>query len=159
MALDEASLDEVLAVTGHEIGHYTLGHVWRLLAVAGGLALLAFWLTDRLYPRVARWFGTDAALSDPRGLPVFVFLIGLVFTLAQPVSNAVTRMGEREADAYSLRTANLPDGLASALIKTAEYRYPLAGPLEEALFYTHPSVERRIRSAMEWKAANMPASE
>ena len=159
VALDEASLDEVLAVTGHEIGHYTLGHVWRLLAVAGGLALLAFWLTDRLYPRVARWFGTDAALSDPRGLPVFVFLIGLVFTLAQPVSNAVTRMGEREADAYSLRTANLPDGLASALIKTAEYRYPLAGPLEEALFYTHPSVERRIRSAMEWKAANMPASE
>ena len=154
VALGEASLDEVLAVTGHEIGHYTSGHVWRMLAVISVLALAAFWLTDRLYPRVARWFGAETVLSDPRGMPVFVFLVGLLFTLATPVTNAVTRVGEREADAYSLRTVNLPDGLASALIKTAEYRYPLAGPLEEALFYTHPTVENRIRAAMEWKAAN-----
>lgn len=42
-------------------------------------------------------------------------------------------------------------GLA-ALLKTAEYRYPRPHPLEEALFYTHTSVERRVLRAMEWKA-------
>ena len=32
---------------------------------------------------------------------------------------------------------NLPDGMASALVKTAEYRNPRPGTLEEWLFYTH----------------------
>ncbi|WP_338241514.1 M48 family metallopeptidase [Aurantiacibacter hainanensis] len=154
VAMDEASLDEVVAVTGHEIGHYVLGHVWRSIAVISLLAVAIFWLTARLYPWFARKFGTDAPLADPRGLPVFVFVLSLLLILAQPITNTMTRIGEREADAYSLATAGLPDALSGALIKTAEYRYPLAGPVEEALLYTHPTVENRIRAAMEWKVRN-----
>ena len=82
-----------------------------------------------------------------------------MFTLAQPITNGLTRVGEREADAYSIENVQLPDALSEALIKTAEYRYPLAGPVEEFIFYTHPTVENRILSAMEWKAANMPTSD
>jgi STE24 endopeptidase len=152
--MDQASLDEVKAVTGHEIGHYVLGHVWRSITVISLLSVLVYFLLDRLYPWFARRFGTDAPLSDARGLPVFMFVFGLLMTLAQPVTNAMTRIGEREADAYSLDHVGLPDALSAALIKTAEYRYPLAGPVEETLFYTHPTVANRVRAAMEWKAAN-----
>ena len=154
VAMDQASLDEVIAVTGHEIGHYTLGHVWQRIAMIGALAVAIFWLTGRLYPAAARAFGSKAALDDPRGLPVFVFVVSALFVLAQPVTNTMIRMHESAADAYSLQTAGLPDALSGALIKTAEYRYPLAGPVEEALFYTHPTVENRIRRAMEWKVRN-----
>ncbi|MEZ5744336.1 MAG: M48 family metallopeptidase [Sphingomonadaceae bacterium] len=154
VAMDQASLDEVKAVTGHEIGHYVLGHVWRSITVISLLSVLVYFLLDRLYPWFARRFGTDAPLSDARGLPVFMFVFGLLMTLAQPVTNAMTRIGEREADAYSLDHVGLPDALSAALIKTAEYRYPLAGPVEETLFYTHPTVANRVRAAMEWKAAN-----
>ncbi len=154
VAMDEATLDEVKAVTGHEIGHYVLGHVWRTIVILSVLAVAVFWLTARLYPWFARKFGTDADLSDPRGLPVLVFVLSLLFTLAQPITNTMTRVGEREADAYSLTHVGLPDALSGALIKTAEYRYPLAGPVEETLLYTHPTVENRVRTAMEWKAAN-----
>ncbi len=154
VAMGEASLDEVRAVTGHEIGHYVLGHIWRMVFVLGALAILVFWLTEKLYPWFARRFGTDAPLADVRGLPVFAFVIGLLTVLTQPVTNTVSRMGEREADAYSLEHVGLPDALSGALIKTAEYRYPLAGPVEEALFYTHPTVANRVRTAMEWKAMN-----
>ena len=154
VAMDGASLDEVLAVTGHEIGHYTLGHVWRTVIVLSLLSMAIFWLAARTYPWFARMFGTDAPIADIRGLPVLAFVFGLFLTLAQPVTNTMTRIGEREADAYSLETVGLPDALSSALIKTAEYRYPLAGPVEEAIFYTHPTVENRVRRAMEWKAAN-----
>ena len=154
VAMDEASLDEVKAVTGHEIGHYVLGHVWRTIIVLSLLAVAVFWLTARLYPWFARKFGTDADLSDPRGLPGFTFVLSALFILAQPITNTMTRVGEREADAYSLTHVGLPDALSGALIKTAEYRYPLAGPVEEALLYTHPTVENRIRAAMEWKATN-----
>ena len=54
-------------------------------------------------------------------------------------------MNETAADHYSLETVGLPDGLASALVKTAEYRDPRPDALQEALCYTHPSVERRVR--------------
>ena len=39
-------------------------------------------------------------------------------------------------------------------IKTAEYRAPSPSALEEFIFYSHPSVENRIRAAMEWKKAH-----
>jgi STE24 endopeptidase len=159
VAMEEASLDEVKAVTGHEIGHYVLGHVWRMIAVVSLMAIVVFFLTARTYGWFARKFGTDAELGDVRGVAVLFFLIGTFFTLAQPALNGIVRMGEREADAYSLRNVNLPDALSSALVKTAEYRYPLASDLEETIFYTHPTVENRVRSAMEWKAANPPATD
>ena len=158
VAMKGASLDEVKAVTGHEIGHYVLGHVWIIVIVFSLLAVLLFFLADRLFPRIARAFGSDAAIGDPRGFPVLIFLLSLFAFLAQPVLNTLSRTDESAADAYSLRTANLPDALASALVKTAEYRNPRPNAVEEFLFYSHPSVERRVRAAMEWKAAH-PAAE
>jgi len=156
VAFKGASLDEVKAVTGHEIGHYVLKHTWRLVFLLSALAILFFFLADRLFPRFARAFGSDASIGDPVGLPVLLFMASLFGLLAQPVVNTLSRMEESESDRYSLETVNLPDALASALVKTAEYRNPRPQPLQEFLFYTHPSVERRVRAAMEWKAAHPP---
>jgi STE24 endopeptidase len=156
VALKGASLDEVKAVTGHEIGHYVLGHVWIIVIVFSLLAVLLFFLADRIFPRVARAFGSDAGIGDPRGFPVLMFLLSLFAFLAQPVLNTLSRTDESAADAYSLQTVNLPDALASALVKTAEYRSPRPNAAEEFVFYSHPSVERRVRAAMEWKAAHPP---
>lgn len=159
VALQKASLDEVRAVTGHEIGHYVLGHVWRAVLVLSGLAMVFFFLADRLFARVARVFGSRVTdIADPRGLPVLIFVLSLLGIFATPVNNTLIRVGESEADAYSLKMVNLPDALAGALVKTAEYRYPRPHPLQETLFYTHPSVERRVRRAMEWKATHSPAA-
>ncbi|GGB71199.1 M48 family metallopeptidase [Blastomonas aquatica] len=159
VALKQASLDEVRAVTGHEIGHYVLGHVWRSVLVLSVLAMLFFFLADRLFARFAKLFGSQTTdIADPRGLPVFLFVLSFLGVFAVPVANTLTRISESEADAYSLQMVNLPDALAGALVKTAEYRYPRPHPVQEALFYSHPSVERRVRRAMEWKAANPPAA-
>ncbi|ASR51291.1 MULTISPECIES: M48 family metallopeptidase [Blastomonas] len=157
VALKQASLDEVRAVTGHEIGHYVLGHVWRSVLVMSVLAMLFFFLADRLFARFARAFGSKATeIGDPRGLPVFLFVLSFLGVFAVPVANSLTRISESEADAYSLQMVNLPDALSGALVKTAEYRYPRPHPVQEALFYSHPSVERRVARAMEWKAKNPP---
>lgn len=155
VALKQASLDEVRAVTGHEIGHYVLGHIWRIVFIIAALAMLGFFLADRVFDRTAALFGSKAKVSDPEGLPVLLFVVSVIGVLAQPALNSVTRIGESEADAYSLRTVNLPDALSAALVKTAEYRYPRPSAFEEIAFYSHPSVERRVRRAMEWKAAQL----
>jgi STE24 endopeptidase len=154
IAFKGASLDEVKAVTGHEIGHYVLGHVWRTVILLSVLSVLFFFVADRTFPRFARAFGSSPTIGDPTGLPVLVFMISLLLLFAQPLVNGTIRLGENEADQYSLETVNLPDALASALVKTAEYRNPRPGNLEEVLFYTHPSVERRVRRAMDWKASH-----
>ncbi len=152
VALKNASLDEVRAVTGHEIGHYVLKHTWWGILFFSVLAVILFWLADRLFPRIARAFRSNASIADPRGVPIIFFLVSLFGLLAAPLLNTFSRTLETDADNYSLRTENRPDALSTALVKTAEYRYPRPGKLEEILFYDHPSVEARVRSAMEWKA-------
>ena len=152
VALTSASLDEVKAVTGHEIGHYVSGHIWNLIGTAVLLSMIFFYLTDAMFNKVASQMGSTARISEPRGIAVLLVCISFLSLLAQPVTNYVVRLGETEADAYSFSAVNLPDAMASALVKTAEYRDPRPHPLQELIFYTHPSVEKRVRAAMEWKS-------
>ncbi len=154
VALDEATLDEVKAVTGHEIGHYKLGHVWDGVFLTIVIVMASFFIADKAFSAVARLFGAREDIGDPTTVPVLLFLVGVIGIFTQPMSNTLSRMNETEADHYSYEMVDLPDGMASALVKTAEYRNPRPGKLEEWLFYTHPSVEQRVRAAMEWKASH-----
>jgi STE24 endopeptidase len=154
VALKSASLDEVRAVVGHELGHYVLKHSWYAVLFYSIAAILLFWVVDRSFPWFARRFGSSAGLVEPRGVPVLIFMLSLFVLLALPVFNTFSRAIENQADLYSLRTENRPDALASALVKTADYRNPQPGGIEEIIFYSHPSVERRVRRAMAWKAAH-----
>jgi STE24 endopeptidase len=154
VALKNANLDEVRAVTGHEIGHYVLKHTWMGILFYSLAAILLFWIAERTFPWFARRFGSSASLAEPRGVPVLIFMVSLFSLLTLPILNSFGRMIETQADDYSLRTENRPDALSTALVKTAEYRYPRPGKLEEIVFYDHPSVEARVRRAMEWKAAH-----
>ena len=154
VALKNASIDEVRAVTGHEIGHYVLKHTWWGILFFSILAIVLFLLAERLFTRFARWFGTDATLGDPRGVPVLVFMVSFLGLICLPLLNTFSRTLETAADQYSLQTENRPDALSTALVKTAEYRYPRPGPIEEFIFYDHPAVERRVHRAMVWEAAH-----
>src|SRR4029079_1972368 len=64
VALKNASLDEVRAVTGHEIGHYVLKHSWFGLVFFSLLAIALFWVADRTFPRLAREFGRCAGIGE-----------------------------------------------------------------------------------------------
>ena len=103
VAFKGASLDEVKAVTGHEIGHYVLRHVWRTVLVLSALAIVFFFLADRSFPYFARAFGSRATIGDPVGLPVLTFMISMYLLLAQPLVNGVIRDGENAADSTHSR--------------------------------------------------------
>ncbi|MGC1303091.1 MAG: M48 family metallopeptidase [Caulobacteraceae bacterium] len=151
-----ADIGEVRAVVGHEMGHYSHKHLLWTALVSSLLAVAAFWLTDLLFPYVANLMGADVGgIADPAGLPVVVAIIATLSLLATPLLNTETRLEEADADSFSLRYANEPDGLARAMVKTIEYRASSPTALEEFIFYDHPSVEHRVRKAMEWKAAHM----
>ena len=152
VAFKNATLDEVRAVTGHEIGHYVLEHTWWGILFSTVLAAVLFWIADRTFPWFARRFGSSATLPEPRGLPIGIFMLSFFGLLALPILNTFSRTLESQADMYSLQTENRPDALSTSLVKTAEYRYPRPNRIEELIFYDHPSVERRVHTAMVWKA-------
>jgi len=150
-----ADLAEVRGVVGHEMGHYKRGHVLWGALVMSLLAIAMFWLTGKLFPYAAHWLGADVdSIADPAGLPVLMAVIATLTLLATPLLSSLTRLEEADADSFSLRYANAPDGLSKALVKTIEYRASSPSDLEEFLFYDHPSVEHRVRKAMDWKAAH-----
>ncbi|WP_295192145.1 M48 family metallopeptidase [uncultured Brevundimonas sp.] len=153
-----ADLAEVRGVVGHEMGHYVRAHILWTVGILVLLSVLAFWLTDRLYPLAHRLLRADRVgdISDPAGLPVLALVLAFLGVLGTPVFATMTRTMEEDADHFSLVHANEPDGLSKALIKTAEYRAASPSAIEEFLFYDHPSVENRIRRAMEWKATHPP---
>jgi len=150
-----ADIAEVRAVVGHEMGHYALHHAfWAALEVSL-LATLGFWLIDRLFPIVLRWSGAGpdvTGIGDPAGLPVLLIIWTILDLLLTPVTSGVTRLTEAQADRFSMQYAHEPDGLSRGLVKTIAYRASSPSPLEEVIFYDHPSVERRVHDAMVWKA-------
>ena len=151
-----ADLAEVRGVVGHEMGHYVHMHSLWMTGILIVLAGLVFWLIDRLFPLAKRLLGADRVgdISDPAGLPVLAAIGAAIGLLLTPVTNTMIRLIEADADRFSLVHANEPDGLSKALIKTAEYRAPSPSAIEEFIFYDHPSVENRVRRAMEWKATH-----
>jgi STE24 endopeptidase len=151
-----ADLAEVRGVVGHEMGHYAHAHALWIAGVMSLLAVVAFFLVDRLFNPVGALLGGDTirGLADPAGLPVLSVILAVLSLLGTPLTNSLVRIAESDADHYSLSHFNAPDGLSKALVKTIEYRAATPGVVEEVLFYDHPAVGRRIRTAMDWKAAH-----
>lgn len=155
--LNRGSLAEVEAVTGHEMGHYVLNHVYKLVMEFGivlfiGFALVAV-LFERLRTRHAERWGITS-VGDIAGMPLIWLLFVVYFFIATPVTNTITRTAEYEADIFGLNAARQPDGFAHAALDLSDYRKMDPGPLEEIIFYDHPSGRGRIYASMRWKAEN-----
>ena len=156
--LNRTSPAEVKAVMGHELGHYVLNHVGRIIAVMSAIFLFVFfmlwWLTPKLLARHgARWGVRE--VSDPAVAPLFSAIAAVLFLLLTPVTNSLIRINESEADAFGLDAAREPDGFALTAMKLSEYRKIEPTPLEEAIFFDHPSGRTRVRMAMDWKARHL----
>ena len=149
-----ADIAEVRGVVGHEMGHYARGHIFWSVLVLGVLSVISLWLVGLLFPVVLGWTGRAgiAGIADPAGLPILMAIVATLGLLATPLTNTLTRLQESDADHFSFEHAHEPDGLSKALVKTIAYRASSPSWLEEAIFYDHPSVQRRVHRAMVWKA-------
>ena len=160
--LKQCSLPEIREVMAHEMGHYVLNHGAKLLTYFGIFILIGFALTRNLFDAAVRRWGDKwgaRGIADPAGLPLLVLILSAFLFLLTPLLNTVVRVTEREADAFGINTAREPDGMAKVALKLGAYRKLDPTPLEEFIFFDHPSGRARIRMAMDWKAANLPAGE
>ena len=156
--LRRGSLEEIQAVMGHEMGHYVLNHIpnfmmFLFILVVVSFAYLRWGIAWALKRWGERWQIRD--IGDPAVLPLVMLLGGVLFFVLTPVTNTETRRQEKEADIFGLNAARRPDGFAQAAIHLGEYRKMRPGPIEEILFFDHPSGYDRIHSAMLWKGENL----
>ena len=142
----------------HEMGHYVLNHGGKLVTYQAVLNLITFGLTAYFFNAAVRRRGDRwgvRGIGDPAGLPLLALILTVIFFLLTPVTNTITRVTEREADAFGINTAREPDGMARVALKLGAYRKLNPSPLEEVIFFDHPSGRARIRMAMDWKAAQL----
>jgi STE24 endopeptidase len=157
--LYNTSVAEIRAVMAHEIGHYVLHHAWRHVIYFGLLALVMLLLLHYSFDRVLRRWGSRLGIrdrADIAGLPLAIALFSILGLLATPLSNTIIRSAESEADIFGLNAAREPQAFASIAVRMATYRKLDPGPVEEFVFYDHPSGRTRVHMAMRWLKENPP---
>jgi len=160
--IKQCTLPEIRAVMAHEMGHYVLNHGAKLLTYSAIFIVIGLALTRQIFDTAVRRRGVKwgvRGIADPAGLPLLVLILSTLLFIATPLLNTVVRVTEREADAFGINTAREPDGMAKVTLKLGAYRKLDPTPIEEFIFFDHPSGRARIRMAMEWKAANLPCVE
>jgi len=126
------------------------------VVVVLGFAFLNWFINSAL----ARWGQSLGirGMTDIAVLPLATICLSIYFLLMTPVSNTITRTMEFEADMYGLNAARQPDGEANVDLLLGEYRKMDPTPLEEIIFFDHPSGRTRITAAMRWKAEHPETS-
>jgi STE24 endopeptidase len=156
--LNRCTPSEVLAVLGHEMGHYVMNHVGILLTWLGFLILAGFAFVNWSFRGLTNIFGGNwdvRTIDDPAGLPLIMALFSVFMLVATPAYNTIIRTHEIQADIFGLNAVRQPDAFATVTLKLGEYRKLDPTPLEEFVFFDHPSGRTRIWEAMRWKAEHL----
>ncbi|MEX2149987.1 MAG: M48 family metallopeptidase [Steroidobacteraceae bacterium] len=149
--LNGTSLPEIRAVMAHEMGHYRLHHAWSLTFAFAMVLGFGYWAVNRAFGSLQRRFGERFGvrdIADPAGLPLAFATFSVVMLLLTPLTNTIVRTAEHQADTFGLEAAREPHGFASVSIRLGAYRKLDPSPLEEILFFDHPSGRARVARAM-----------
>jgi Zn-dependent protease with chaperone function len=148
--------DEVVAVMGHEMGHYAMKHMWAGLAFGLAVSFAVLFLVQRIHdatlPRVGpKWGFTER--GDPASLPWLFLIASVIGFLVTPIGAAYSRSIEHKADMFALELTHLNEPLATAFVKMAEdsKRDPSPHPFIEFWRYSHPPIAKRIPFALSYR--------
>jgi STE24 endopeptidase len=143
------SEEEVLFVMGHEMGHYVLGHTWKLIGFIATLILVTLYAIYRtsgwLITRYRERFGFDS-LADIASFPLLILLFSGLFLVAQPVMMAFNRSVEHDADRFGLEITRDNRNAATAFVKLQQDNLAIPRPhwLEKMWRASHPPLGERI---------------
>jgi len=142
--IEKLNTKELLAVLGHELGHFTHGDIWKNIGLVGLLLFIAFYLFGHLPDTLFLEMGvTPSAGVQIAMLMLLLPLLSFVFT---PFMSAVSRHNEYAADEFGSAMGG-KENLVSALMKlvTENKSFPKSHPLVIFFYYTHPPVLERLK--------------
>ena len=155
--IQKTNPDEVLAVVGHELGHYVLGHTWKgFLFFTGGMLVGLYVAYRALQWVLARW-GKAWGVRGPEdwaALAVLLLIFHVLEFVGTPIGNGFSRMQEHAADVYGLEVTHgiLPNSqevAAQSFQKMGDIDLADPNPSKFITFwlYSHPPLGERLAFA------------
>ena len=153
--IEQMSESQIEAVLAHEIGHYKLGHIPKMLLVSGVMSFLLFallgWLSSS--SQLAHSFYFTGLSLEQLILPIFLLFLtmgGLISYWMSPLASAISRRHEYEADAFANHAMGDSQPLILALrqLHTENLSNLTPHPVYSSFYYSHPTLMER-ESAMQ----------
>lgn len=141
--------DELIAVMAHEVGHFALRHIPRLMAGSIAAAGVLFYTLGLVIHHPA--LSTGIGIPTP-SLHANLLVFGILYTplamLLSLVMNAVSRHYEYAADAYAVKACGDSASLDQALRKLAADNLTnlTPHPVKVLLDYSHPPLQERLKA-------------
>ena len=145
--IEKLTTKELLAVLGHELGHFAHGDIYKNIALVGGMLFAMF----AIFGNLPESLYLELGISQE---PYLVMILLLLFMpvlgfVMMPIMGIVSRHNEYEADRMGSELGGAAGAieLANALKKlvTENKSFPLSHPLYIFFHYTHPPVLERLK--------------
>jgi Zn-dependent protease with chaperone function len=154
--IEKMNEKELLFVLGHEMGHYVLGHIWKLILFFSLLTLVTLYVANRtagsIITRFKQRFGFDQ-LSDIASLPLIILLVNVFAFIIAPIANGFGRSLEHQSDQFGLEITRDNHNAANAFVKlqAENLSNPRPGLLYKLWRADHPVLGDRIDFCNEYK--------
>lgn len=150
--IDRFSEDEIESVFAHEVGHYKRKHIFKLMFLSTILTFAGLYITSVLYEASLSYFGF-IYVYEISALSLMAIYLSLYGLITAPISNIFSRKYEWEADKFALDFSEDKNAFISAMEKLAEQNLADKEPnkIIEFLFHSHPSLQKRIEFASNYK--------
>ena len=146
--LDSYSLAEIKSVFAHELGHQVYHHIWKMLAIGTISGCIGFAFCHLVLSKMMVVLGYQN-IHDIAAFPAVCLALAVSGFLLMPIQNAISRRFERACDRYAIEKTNDPEAFILTMDKLGEQNLADRTPhrLIEWLFYSHPSISKRIEMA------------
>lgn len=143
--LKKLNASELLAVLGHELGHFKHKDILKNIAVMAFLLFILFAIFGNLPITVYEAFGLERGAHSI--IAIFLLLSSIVSFVMMPLFGYLSRKNEYKADEYGSECES-KEALISALIKLADENksFPRSHFLYIAFYHTHPPLIERLKA-------------
>ena len=141
--------EEIEVVLAHELGHHAHNDIWKLIALQSLLTLVGLYIANLLFHQAVETQHLYTGFADPATLPLLLALVALFSLVVMPISNGYSRRVEYQADEYALQSTGMVESFKSAMSRLANQNLAEVepSPLVEFIFYSHPSMQKRLEHA------------
>ena len=144
--LKKLSKNELLAVLGHELGHFKHKDLYKNIVMLGVMFFALFFIFANLPASLYEQIGIDPK-APYSVIAIFLLLSPVFFFFFMPLINFVSRKNEYAADRYGAKMGGRAN-LRNALLKLIEENshFPLSHPLYIFFYYSHPPILERLKA-------------
>nr|WP_269093305.1 M48 family metallopeptidase [Aliarcobacter butzleri] len=142
--VEKLTHNELLAVLGHELGHFKNGDILKNIGIMGFVMFVFFAIFGNLSDEL--FLGLNLQNEPYAIITVFLIFSPILSFFLMPLISLISRHNEYRADSFGSNLATKED-LVTALLKLANENksFPLSHPLYIFFYYSHPPLIERFK--------------